>query len=369
MAPPAKKMKRCNNKENKLNNSIKNYFKTVEQPESQWHHQLQKKRRKPSKKLQKLQNKTAKETAIIEKPKKVVKKSKKATKTISEDQNDVPTQSEPSNFALTSLKFKNLAELYPWVDEKLTRIVFKTKSSIEVLMSEFCLFSTYKCMNEVCEFFTTDFDEFKKHMIEHSDSNCHYCSFCLKGFEKPSELGTHIDLNHRYDRFQCNYCMLRSFTSSETPKKYIEKCRTKHDKKSKKFVSSYRCKTPRCKESFYCKTNYRKHLESEKTKPSCSEFGTIIDEQMKKIDHSKTSNKLEGFTECLFCHYGTDEDDILEHMSMNHQSEFAYICKRSMPTFVVARETLLTHTTIEFVGAHPSETCNFGGDLEKLKSK
>ncbi|KAG5683364.1 hypothetical protein PVAND_012649 [Polypedilum vanderplanki] len=259
-------------------------------------------------------------------------------------------------------------------------------------MSEFCLFSTYKCMNEVCEFFTTDFDEFKKHMIEHSDSNCHYCSFCLKGFEKPSELGTHIDLNHRYDRFQCNYCMYRSCQKGyvaihqnkfhpkapcmifKSPVQKLLKSTLKNAeqnmiKNREQFVSSYRCKTPRCKESFYCKTNYRKHLESEKTKPSCSEFGTIIDEQMKKIDHSKTSNKLEGFTECLFCHYGTDEDDILEHMSMNHQSEFAYICKRSMPTFVVARETLLTHTTIEFVGAHPSETCNFGGDLEKLKSK
>ncbi|KAG5674260.1 hypothetical protein PVAND_004240 [Polypedilum vanderplanki] len=297
-----------------------------------------------------------------------------------------------SNDKSNGLKFQSLIKLYPWIDEKNTRTVFKTLGSIDVLLTEICQFSTYKCMNEVCIFFTTDFDEFKRHiMTQHSDANCHYCCFCLESYNKTAELSSHIDMTHRYDRFQCNQCMYRSCQKSyvavhqkkfhpkvpcmifKSPvqkllKNVMKKAEESMVKNREQFVTPYRCKTPRCKESFYCKVNFKKHLEAEAIKPSCTEFVSIIVEQLYEIDHQRTFNNLEGFTQCLYCKFGTDDNNILEHMSLKHQSEFAFICKRVMPTYIVARETLVTHTLIEQIKTH-AETIEFEGNLEDLKSE
>lgn len=111
--------------------------------------------------------------------------------------------------ASSNFEFSTVQNLYPWINEATSSVIFKSKSSMDILLNELCLFSTYKCMNEVCFFFTTDFEDFKMHSKKHYASN-NYCSYCLKNFEKYEELCNHLDMVHKFDRFQCNKCMYRS---------------------------------------------------------------------------------------------------------------------------------------------------------------
>ncbi|KAG5666935.1 hypothetical protein PVAND_014940 [Polypedilum vanderplanki] len=276
----------------------------------------------------------------------------------------------------------SIKNLYPWIeDENIKKSIFKTKNGIETLCSELCQFSTYKCMNDNCCYFTTDFDDFKRHLIrEHIDSYSHYCSFCLMSFKRPAELCSHIDLFHNLDRFQCSHCMYRAsqkgyvfehqkkFHFKETctilkspvqklSKSYLNRVKNEMVKNRELFVAPYYCKTPQCKESFFCKISFIEHLEKER-----AEFGEIVQHQLSEISSSKTH----GFTQCLYCKFGTDGDDILSHLAMDHQSKLAFICKRIKPTFICARQTLVTHTNIEFLGGHPAEMKSFEGDLSEL---
>ena len=111
--------------------------------------------------------------------------------------------------ANSSLEFESIKDLYPWIDENITTAIFKTKNSMEILLTELSLFSTYKCMNELCYFFTTDFEEFKKHARSHDSIN-NYCSYCLKVFDRSNDLCNHLDISHKFDRFQCSKCFFRS---------------------------------------------------------------------------------------------------------------------------------------------------------------
>ncbi|KAG5676531.1 hypothetical protein PVAND_006358 [Polypedilum vanderplanki] len=301
------------------------------------------------------------------------------------------------NSSSKACELKSMREFYPWLSENLSRAVFKTKNSIEILLSEFCLFSTYKCMRLTCSFFTTDFNDFKKHLTEHKNNNKHYCSFCLKGFKRDFELCNHIDVFHRFDRFQCSHCMYRSCQKSYVflhQKKFhsgqncevlvspIQKLlrSTLLDEKNgmrrnrEIFVRAYCCKVPNCKEIFYNKGNFKKHLELKIAQPKFAEFGDIICQQLVEIDHRRNFKNVEGVTQCLFCNFGTDDDNIIEHMSLYHQSQFPFVCIRKMnPNYLdrilFNKETLETHTTIEFIGNHPGKLKDFNGDLKNLRSE
>ncbi|CAG9807118.1 unnamed protein product [Chironomus riparius] len=298
-----------------------------------------------------------------------------------------------SNAELVSIK-----DLYPWINQSVTSIMFKTKPSIDILLNEYSLFSTYKCMNEFCNFFTTDFEEFKTHAKSHDSIN-NYCSYCLKNFDKSIDLCNHLDISHKFDRFQCNKCMFRSCQKGyvdvhqrvhhadkencEVFKSPVQKllksdrskCLPALNKNREKFVMPYRCKTPRCREVFYCKDNYRKHLEMESQKPSCKDFMALICHQLTLIDHSRTTTNAEGVYQCLHCSYGTDSSNIFDHMALNHPHEFAYVCKRVKPQRLVelniisAHETVENSTSIEYFGTTTAEAKSFKGDLEKLNFK
>jgi len=323
--------------------------------------------------------------------------------------------------ASSSFEFGSIKELYPWIDENITSAIFKTKTSIDILLNEFSLFSTYKCMNELCYFFTTDLEDFKKHARSH-DSYNNYCSYCLKNFEKSNDLCNHLDITHKFDRFQCSKCMFRSCQKGyvdvhqrihhadvencevfKSPVQKLLKCdRSKClpalQKNREKLVMPYKCKSkfykifhhitsnsnqknshfftaPKCKEVFFSKDNFRKHLEMESNKPSCQEFVTLICRQLYSIDHSKTSNNTEGIYQCLHCKFGTDNSDIFDHMALNHPHEFAYICKRVKPqklvelNIVSPRETVENSTSIEYIGTTTTEAKSFEQNLQKLNSK
>jgi len=166
-----------------------------------------------------------------------------------------------SNAELVSIK-----DLYPWIDQSISSIMFKTRSSLDILLNEYSLFSTYKCMNEYCYFFTTDFEEFKTHAKSHDSIN-NYCSYCLKNFDKSIDLCNHLDISHKFDRFQCNKCMFRSCQKGyvdvhqkihhaneencEVFKSPVQKllksdrskCLSALSKNREKFVMPYRCKS------------------------------------------------------------------------------------------------------------------------------
>jgi hypothetical protein len=102
----------------------------------------------------------------------------------------------------------SLAEAYPWIDNKISSAIFKTKSCLSELQNEFCQFSTYKCMKKTCSYYTTDFQKFKIHSSSH-DSLHNLCSFCLFDGVDSDDLCQHIDALHKHDRFQCSLCMYR----------------------------------------------------------------------------------------------------------------------------------------------------------------
>lgn len=65
---------------------------------------------------------------------------------------------------------------------------------------------------------------------------------------------------------------------------------------------------------------------------------------------------------------------MLEHLAKNHPSCLAYVCKRKIRSDVSdekskLRETLDSHTTIEYIGDCKLKTKEFKGDKESLKSK
>ncbi|KAL7013437.1 hypothetical protein ACKWTF_015393 [Chironomus riparius] len=168
--------------------------------------------------------------------------------------------------ASSSIEFESIKDLYPWIDENITSAIFKTKSSIDILLNDFSLFSTYKCMNELCYFFTTDLETFRTHAKSH-DSYNNYCSYCLKNFEKSNDLCNHLEGAHKFDRFQCSKCMFRSCQKGyvdvhqrnhhfddencEVFKSPVQKllksdrskCLPVLQKNREKFVMPYRCKS------------------------------------------------------------------------------------------------------------------------------
>jgi hypothetical protein len=126
----------------------------------------------------------------------------------------------------------NLQSLYPWIDGQVSSSILKTKKCADILLSEDCLFSTYKCMQKTCSFFTTSFKAFKNHAEKH-DGNHHFCSFCLYDGVSGKDLSAHLQ-SHDLDRYQCNICMYRA-----SEKMFVEWHRKKfHLKKNVKIYKS-----------------------------------------------------------------------------------------------------------------------------------
>lgn len=86
----------------------------------------------------------------------------------------------------------------------------------------------------------------------------------------------------------------------------------------------------------------------------------------------KTTSKTHGNNQCLFCQFGNDSEAVLlQHLAENHHSDLAYVCKRKLRNNVgddknLNRETLDSHTTIEFIGECDAKLKNFEGDKESL---
>lgn len=385
-----------NQKRKEISSNKKNLNKSTTEKETLAHDEITQKIQ-PMRKAKLIEN-IKKEPENVEETK-TQRSSKRQRKNISKDDsttNDDDEEEKPiqrkrrkivtsNSFkkeAKIQVEFHSLKDFYPWIeDENMKKTIFKTKNGIETLLSENCQFSTFKCMNDSCCYYTTDFDDFKRHLIrEHIDTYNHYCSFCLLSFKKPAELCSHIDLFHNLDRFQCSHCMYRAsqkgyvfehqkkFHADQTctilkspvqklSKSYLNRVKNDMIKNRETFVSAYHCKTPQCKENFFCKISFIEHLNNER-----AEFGEIVDDQLTEISSSVTH----GFTQCLYCKFGTDGDDILSHLALNHQSKLAFICKRVKPSFICARQTLVTHTSIEYLGGHPADMKTFEGDLSEL---
>lgn len=105
---------------------------------------------------------------------------------------------------------KNLAELYPWIDDDIVEKWSKAQSYAKALLDTKCLFSTFKCMSIECSYFSTSLVEFKKHLRKHTSDKHFLCSFCLCDETDPGDLIAHIKEFHRQDRYQCSKCMYRS---------------------------------------------------------------------------------------------------------------------------------------------------------------
>lgn len=87
----------------------------------------------------------------------------------------------------------------------------------------------------------------------------------------------------------------------------------------------------------------------------------------------RCKSRTEGNIHCLFCQFGSDDEslnEILDHLTVNHPNEFAYVCMRSKgtPGQELTGESLQTHTSIEAIGKSTAKRVEFKGNVEKLKS-
>ena len=106
--------------------------------------------------------------------------------------------------------------LRPWLGVRTK----KNLSSIQVLKTPLALTALFKCLAENCCFFTADFEIFHSHLLIHTkftqkDKNnymgCAYCKIDLSDHQ-PIDLVMHIQHEHCFDKFMCNYCFYRSCT-------------------------------------------------------------------------------------------------------------------------------------------------------------
>lgn len=164
-------------------------------------------------------------TAESSKPKTVERAGTSQPKTV--DQVEPPP---PEDDLLEDLK-----DLYPWLMPEISEKWNKSSTARKAMMQENCLFSTFKCMSVYCSFFTTDQDDFKKHLEQHRGVDKFFlCSFCLSDEESPEELIDHYELRHTKDRYQCNCCMYRS-----AEKFYCQDHqKVHHEKKPKSILKS-----------------------------------------------------------------------------------------------------------------------------------
>lgn len=104
-------------------------------------------------------------------------------------------------------------KLRPWLKVRLQKEVEPANQ----MLSQVALTATYKCLGSSCSFFTIVADNFRKHLNLHelftvgdrdNFMSCAYCTFTAQ--TDRDELIDHINKEHGYDRFQCNYCFYRS---------------------------------------------------------------------------------------------------------------------------------------------------------------
>lgn len=146
--------------------------------------------------------------------------------------------------------FSNLQPLYPWIDNQVSSTIFKSKKCTDVLLSENCLFSTYKCMKQTCNFFTTSYKAFKTHAEKH-DGNHNFCSFCLYDGVSGNDLSEHLK-SHDLDRYQCSLCMYRA-----SEKMFVEWHRKKFHPKTNVKI----CKSPFQKLGVIRRTKMKAEIE------------------------------------------------------------------------------------------------------------
>ncbi|CRK99633.1 CLUMA_CG012944, isoform A [Clunio marinus] len=257
-------------------------------------------------------------------------------------------------------KLKKLCDLYPWVDDNVSKKWKKLKKTKESLLKNECMYSVYKCMSQCCSYFTIDFQAFKKHLTTHvKDDKYFLCSSCLHDEKNPADLIEHIETFHKFDCFQCNKCMYRSsevlyvvihqkkFHGINQKKKDTEnslviingygatmdKHKTeknaalgKLSKKIEKLMKAFKCKF--CTKSFYTHELLIKHLmdESSEQKDKSEEINLEIEGIKKSISQEMSEY---GTYQCLYCSDAFEKkDNIREHLSEIHPQKFFYAGER-----------------------------------------
>lgn len=104
----------------------------------------------------------------------------------------------------------NIKRLKPW----LGRDDLKHPTHVENMLAEDCLVDLYKCMGSRCDFHTQDVEKFAAHLKEHEESRdleaVGRCPYCKYSTAKVTNLVTHVETEHKCDRYACTKCFYRS---------------------------------------------------------------------------------------------------------------------------------------------------------------
>lgn len=119
-----------------------------------------------------------------------------------------PVETEPTPIRI------NAADLMPWA-VNLKRENFKFEKSLQLMTTKQALVNLYKCMDANCSFTNSNYKCFLSHLETHakepSDTRFYQmCPYCRFQHAKSSELATHIQRFHSFDRYQCRFCFFRS---------------------------------------------------------------------------------------------------------------------------------------------------------------
>lgn len=118
---------------------------------------------------------------------------------------------DPDDKTVPKNERRYMNQLYPWIDESITKQWYKRRSRAKDLLKEESLFSSYKCMSRDCTYYTMSLKKFREHLDKHFGQDEYFvCSFCLVDEKEPDDLRDHLIEYHTFDRYQCSKCMYRA---------------------------------------------------------------------------------------------------------------------------------------------------------------
>lgn len=232
----------------------------------------------------------------------------------------------------------------------------KNSRSADLMVAESSLVSNYKCMAFSCEFTSNCSDHFKKHLsVQHKhvldgSGKCAYCEFKVSPEKDHNELIYHIQVVHKYDRYQCKYCFYRcasinnsvNHTITYHPGKLVivldmqiptfltePKSREKASRNLQTFVPKMKCQ--HCSKSFYLVESYllhlRKHREWHQKATHCKDCSLPI--ALNNIEAHLQSCHSISIYQCLHCLFGTDQVvAIVLHLADKHPTKYPHYCSR-----------------------------------------
>lgn len=240
--------------------------------------------------------------------------------------------------------------LRPWLNDPAE--FRKSKAASLAMLHEDPLAAFFKCMSKNCIYYTSDAENFRRHLSLHKSFNnvCSYCSYSSTSIES---LIKHLQDEHSFDCYQCGFCFYRSLTEGNV---LIHK-KHHHDKKSSaviievmrrgykdradrlcnearaydnisKFVSKLMCA---CGVDFYLFNDFEMHIKehgNRKLNYFCKKCNRNIPLQDLAEHHEKCLKQ--SYIQCIYCQFGCQNSSkINEHLTNYHASKVLMYCDRT----------------------------------------